>query len=178
MEDAAAVLRRKGLDRIEAKGTTGRTFGKSNFGRTAFGAQFARVAVCEVTGRIRVTHMTSAFAGGKVLNARTARSQLLGGMVWGIGHALLEETVLERHSGGWLNSNLGEAHVPSNADVPELEVLMVEEDDSRGSKLGAKGLGEIGIVGVAAAISNAVLHATGRRLRDLPMTPDKILEVL
>ena len=175
VEDAAALLRRRGLDRMEAKGTTGRTFGKSKFGRVAFGAQFARVAVCEVTGRIRVTHMTSAFAGGKVLNARTARSQLLGGMVWGIGHALLEGTVLERHSGGWLNNNLGEAHVPSNADVPHLEVLLVEEDDRNGSALGAKGLGEIGIVGVAAAISNAVLDATGRRLRHLPMTPDHML---
>ncbi len=174
-EDAAALLRRRGLDRMEAKGTAGRTFGKSKFGRCAFGAQFARVAVSDVTGQIRVTHMTSAFAGGKVLNARTARSQLLGGMVWGIGHALMEETLLDRRSGGWVNSNLGEAHVPSNADIPELEALLVEEDDRNGSALGAKGLGEIGIVGVAAAIGNAVFNATGQRLRHLPMTPDQML---
>ncbi len=178
VEDATTLMLRHGLDRMEATGTTGRRFGKSKFGRCAFGAQFARVAVCDVTGRVRVTHMTSAFAGGKILNARTARSQLLGGMVWGIGHALMEETILERHSGGWLNSNLGEAHVPSNADIPELEVLFVEEDDRKGSELGAKGLGEIGIVGVAAAISNGVFNATGSRLRDLPMTPDQMLRAV
>ena len=160
---------------MEAKGVTGRLFGRSKLARHAFGAQFARVAVCEVTGRIRVTHMTSAFAAGRILNLRTARSQLMGGMVWGIGHALLEESVRERHSGGWLNSNLAEAHVPVNADVPVLDVLIVEEDDSAGSALGAKGLGEIGIVGVAGAISNAILNATGKRLRGLPMTADDVL---
>ncbi len=175
-EDAAELLHRLGRNQIEAKGVAGRLFGKSKFARCAFGAQFARVAVCQITGRVRVTHMTSAFAAGRILNARTARSQLLGGMVWGIGHALLEQSVRERHSGGWLNSNLGEAHVPVNADVPVLEVLMVEEDDSKGSALGAKGLGEIGIVGVAAAISNAVLNATGKRLRRLPMTADDLLQ--
>ncbi len=175
VEDAAALLRRHRLDRVEAKGVAGRMFGRSKFARHAFGAQFARVAVCEITGRIRVTQMTSAFAAGKILNARTARSQLLGGMVWGIGHALMEETVRDCRTGTWVNSNLGEAHVPVNADVPELEAILVEEDDSRGSELGAKGLGEIGIVGVAAAIGNAVFHATGKRIRRLPMTPDLLL---
>ncbi len=174
-EDAATLLRRNGRTQMEVKGVSGRMFGKSKFGRCAFGAQFARVAVCDVTGRVRVTHMTSAFAAGRILNMRTARSQLMGGMVWGIGHALLEESVRERHSGGWLNSNLAEAHVPVNADVPELDVLIVREDDSKGSALGAKGLGEIGIVGVAAAIGNAIFNATGRRLRDLPMTADMLL---
>ncbi len=174
-EDAVELLRRHGLERVEAKAAAGRTFGRSKFARHAFGAQFARVAVCEVTGRIRVTQMTSAFAAGKILNARTARSQLLGGMVWGIGHALMEETIRDRHTGAWVNSNLGEAHVPVNADIPELEAILVEEDDSRGSELGVKGLGEIGIVGVAAAIGNAVFNATGRRIRRLPMTADLLL---
>ncbi len=175
MENATELLKRNGRTQVDVTGVAGRLFGRSKFARHAFGAQFARVAVCEVTGRIRVTHMTSAFAAGRILNMRTARSQLMGGMVWGIGHALLEESVRERHSGGWLNSNLGEAHVPVNADVPMLDVLIVEEDDSAGSALGAKGLGEIGIVGVAGAISNAILNATGKRLRRLPMTSDDLL---
>ncbi len=174
-EDARVLLNRNGRSLMAAKGVAGRLFGRSKLARYAFGAQFVRVAVCEVTGRVRVTHMTSAFAAGRILNVRTARSQLLGGMVWGIGHALLEESVRERHSGGWLNSNLAEAHVPVNADVPVLDVLIVEEDDSRGSALGAKGLGEIGIVGVAGAISNAIFNATGKRLRQLPMTADDLL---
>lgn len=175
VEAATELLRRNGRDRVEAKGVAGRTFGKSKWARFAFGAQFVRVAVSQTTGVVRVTQMTSAFAAGRILNARTARSQLLGGMVWGIGHALMEHSVRERHSGGWLNSNLAEAHVPVNADIADLEAILIDEDDSRGSELGAKGLGEIGIVGVAAAIANAVYNATGRRIRQLPITPDLLL---
>ncbi len=177
-EDASELLRRNSRNKVEARGVAGRLFGRSKYARCAFGAQFTRVAVDESTGRVRVTHMTSAFAGGRILNAKTARSQLLGGMVWGIGHALLEQSVRERHTGAWLNSNLAEAHVPVNADVPELEAILVEEDDSRGSPLGAKGIGEIGVVGVAAAIANAIYNATGRRIRQLPITPDLLLPLL
>lgn len=175
VEPATALLQRRNLDRVETKGISGQLFGRSKWSRFAFGAQFVRVAVSQTTGVVRVTQMTSAFAAGRILNPRTARSQLLGGMVWGIGHALMEQSVRERHSGGWLNSNLAEAHVPVNADVPNLEAILIEEDDSRGSELGAKGLGEIGIVGVAAAIANAVYNATGKRIRQLPITPDHLL---
>ena len=174
-EPATAVLHRKGLASIHAKGISGRLFGKSKYARMAFGAQFARVSVNAVTGSVRVTHMTGAFACGRILNARTARSQLLGGMVWGVGHALLEESVRDTHVGAWVNANLAEAHVPTNADAPEIDVLMVPEDDSRGSELGAKGLGEIGITGAAAAIANAIYDATGRRMRNLPITADQVL---
>lgn len=174
-EPATDVLRRNGLDRVQGRGVSGRLFGRSSYARAAFGAQFARVAVSETTGAVHVTNLTGAFAAGRILNARTARSQLLGGMVWGIGHALMESSVLEINQGGWLNSNLAEAHVPVSADVPAIEALLVAEDDSRGSELGAKGLGEIGITGVAAAIANAIFHATGKRLRHLPITPDAIL---
>jgi xanthine dehydrogenase YagR molybdenum-binding subunit len=174
-DPATAVLARAKLDTLEVKGIAGRTFGKSDYARMAFGAQFARVSVNEFTGSVRVTNMTGAFAGGRILNARTARSQLLGGMVWGVGHALMEESLRDIHSGAWVNANLAEAHVPTNADAPEIEVIMVPEDDSRGSELGAKGLGEIGITGVAAAIANAIHNATGRRLRNLPITPDQVL---
>ncbi|MGI4756406.1 MAG: xanthine dehydrogenase family protein molybdopterin-binding subunit [Janthinobacterium lividum] len=174
--DAAAdVLRRAGKPYLAAKGVSGRLFGRSKYGRMAFGAQFARVAVNSYTGAVRVTHMTGAFTGGRILNARTARSQLLGGMVWGVGHALMEESLRDVHVGAWVNSNLAEAHVPTNADAPEIDIIMVPEDDSRGSDLGAKGLGEIGITGAAAAIANAIANVTGRHLHRLPMTPDLVL---
>jgi xanthine dehydrogenase YagR molybdenum-binding subunit len=176
-DPATAVLARAGLGSLEVKGIAGRNFGKSDYARMAFGAQFARVAVNDATGSVRVTHMTGAFAAGRILNARTARSQLLGGMVWGVGHALMEESLRDIHNGAWVNANLAEAHVPTNADAPEIDVIMVPEDDTRGSELGAKGLGEIGITGVAAAIANAVHNVTGRRQRNLPITPDQVLGI-
>ncbi|AFL87146.1 aerobic-type carbon monoxide dehydrogenase, large subunit CoxL/CutL-like protein [Terriglobus roseus DSM 18391] len=174
-DPATAVLSRAGRESLEVKGIAGRTFGKSDYARMAFGAQFARVAVNEFTGSVRVTHMTGAFAAGRILNARTARSQLLGGMVWGVGHALLEESLRDIRLGAWVNANLAEAHVPTNADAPDIEVIFVPEDDTRGSELGAKGIGEIGITGVSAAIANAIHNATGRRLRNLPITAEQVL---
>lgn len=177
--DAAKKLRKKMTQTQErplsVKGIAGRTFGRSKYGRAAFGAQFVRVAVNHHTGKIRVTHMAGAFAAGRILNPRTARSQFLGGMVMGLGHALMEQTSLDLTHGAWVNANLGEAHVPTNADIPEITIQMIEEDDSRGSDLGAKGIGEIGITGVAAAIANAVYNATGKRIRSLPITLDKVL---
>ena len=104
-----------------------------------------------------------------------AHSQYLGGMIMGLGHALMEQTSLDLTHGAWVNANLGEAHVPVNADIPEIAIHMIEEDDSRGSALGAKGIGELGIVGTAAAIANAIYNATGKRIRSLPITPDKLL---
>ncbi len=175
VDSAVEVLERAGRTEIAVKRISGRLFGKSKYARMAFGAQFARVAVNEVTGSVRVTHMTGAFACGRILNARTSRSQLLGGMIWGVGHALMEETLRDPQVGAWVNANLAEAHVPVNADAPEIDIIMVPEDDSLGSELGAKGLGEIGICGTAAAISNAIYNATGRRLRNLPITADQVL---
>ena len=174
-EPAVDLLKRAGLPSVEAKGITGRLFGKSKYGRMAFGAQFARVAVNDFTGSVRVTHMTGAFACGRILNARTARSQLLGGMIWGVGHALMEESLRDPHIGAWVNANLAEAHVPVHADAPEIDIITVPEDDRLGSELGAKGLGEIGITGASAAIANAIFNATGRRMRDLPITADQVL---
>ncbi len=175
VDSAADVLARAGRSKLSVKGISGRLFGKSKYARMAFGAQFARVAVNEVTGSVRVTHMTGAFACGRILNARTARSQLLGGMVWGVGHALMEGSFRDTRVGAWVNANLAEAHVPVNADAPEIDIIMVPEDDSRGSELGAKGLGEIGICGAAGAIANAIFNATGHRLRNLPITADQVL---
>ncbi len=119
--------------------------------------------------------VSSVIAGGRVLNSKTARSQVMGGIVWGVGVALEEESVIDQNFGRFINHNLAEYHVPVNADIHEIDVIFVEENDSIVNPLGAKGLGEIGIVGVAAAIANAVFHATGKRVRDLPITLDKLL---
>lgn len=139
------------------------------------GAQFVEVKVDEMTGEIRVTRAVGAFAGGKILNEKTARSQLLGGMVWGIGLALLEGTVRDGRDARVVTRDLADYHVPINADVPDLDVIMVPEEDPHVSDVGAKGLGELGITGIGAAIANAVYHATGKRVRDLPITLDKLL---
>src|SRR5207249_12083365 len=122
-----------------------------------------------------VTRVVSSVAAGRILNPTTARSQILGGVVWGIGMALEEESVLDHAFGRFMNHNLAEYHVPVNADVHDIDVIFVEEQDDAVNPLGAKGLGEIGVVGVAAAIANAVFHATGKRVRELPITLDKLL---
>ncbi|GLK76479.1 dehydrogenase [Methylopila jiangsuensis] len=137
-------------------------------------AVFAEVRVDEQLGVVRVTRIVSAIAAGKILNLATARSQILGGVVMGIGMALHEETMWDKALGRVVNANLGEYHMPAHADVQNIDVIFVEEDD-KANPLGVKGLGEIGIVGAAAAIANAVFHATGKRVRDLPITIDKLL---
>ena len=142
---------------------------------SAFGAQFAEVAVDPDLGIVRVRRMVSAFGGGRILNAKTARSQLLGGIVQGIGMALLEETHLDRHIGSYTNVNFGEYLVPTHADIRDIDVILVPEEDPYVNPIGAKGIGEIGIVSVAPAIANAVYHATGKRVRDLPITLEKVM---
>ena len=123
---------------------------------------------------MRLKRLTLAIAAGKILNPKTARSQILGGAVMGIGAALEEESMLDHKLGRFMNHNYGEYHIPVHADVHDIDVIFVEEDD-KANALGIKGLGEIGIVGTAAAIANAVFHATGKRIRDLPITIDKII---
>ncbi|WUN44211.1 molybdopterin-dependent oxidoreductase [Streptomyces sp. NBC_00306] len=140
-----------------------------------FGAQFAEVGVDAELGLIRVRRMTGAFAPGRVLNAKTAHSQLMGGMLWGLGQALLEANYMSPDTGRWVNSNLGEYLVPVNADAPDVDIELVEIEDGIVNPLGVKGVGEIGQVGAAAAIANAVHHATGRRIRKLPITIEDTL---
>jgi xanthine dehydrogenase YagR molybdenum-binding subunit len=112
---------------------------------------------------------------GRLLNAKTGLSQLQGGIVWGVGMALLEESLLDPATGRYVNANLAEYHVPVNADIGTLDVTVVDENDTRFNALGIRGIGEIGITGVAAALANAVYHATGKRVRELPITLDKLL---
>jgi xanthine dehydrogenase YagR molybdenum-binding subunit len=141
----------------------------------AYGAHFAEVWVDADTCEVRVPRMTGVFDIGKVMNAKTARSQLLGGMTWGISMALHEQSVLDPRYGDYASGDLAEYHVSVNADVGEIDVAWIDEDDPYVSPMGAKGAGEIGIVGAAAAVANAVHHATGVRVRDLPITLDKLL---
>jgi xanthine dehydrogenase YagR molybdenum-binding subunit len=141
----------------------------------AFGAQFAMVRVDPDLATVRVVKQVGAFASGRIINARTARSQYLGGMIFGLGMALLEESQPDVRSGRFMNANLGGYLVPVHADVGAMEVVMIEEHDPYVNPIGAKGVGEIGMVGAAAAIANAVFHATGKRIRDLPITIEKIL---
>ncbi|GAB2818559.1 xanthine dehydrogenase family protein molybdopterin-binding subunit [Streptomyces daliensis] len=143
--------------------------------RHSFGAQFAEVAVDVATGEVRVRRMLGIFATGRVVNPLTARNQLAGGMVWGLSMALHEEAVRDAASGGLYGADLAGYHVATHADVPPVEVDWVSDDDPE-DPVGIKGVGEIGIVGAAAAVANAVWHATGVRHRSLPIRPDRVLE--
>ena len=141
----------------------------------AYGAHFVEVRIHRLTREIRVPRMVGAFASGTIVNPLTAHSQYMGGMIWGIGSALLEQTELDRLRARYLNVNLSEYLVAANADVGEVEVIMLPEEDRQVNELGIKGIGEIGIVGVNAAIANAVYHATGRRVRELPIRMEQLL---
>jgi xanthine dehydrogenase YagR molybdenum-binding subunit len=141
----------------------------------AFGAEFVEVRVHRLTREIRVPRMTGAFAAGHIVNPRTARSQYMGGMIWGMASALLEATDVDEKRGRYVNDSLGEYLIAVSADVPTVEVIMVPEEDHEVNSLGVKGIGELGIVGTAAAVANAVHHATGKRVRDLPIVMDKLL---
>ena len=148
---------------------------QSQFGKYTHAAVFVEVKVDAELGNVHVSRVVVGVAAGKILNPKTARSQVLGGVVWGISMALEEESVMDKHYGRFINHDLAEYHVAVNSDVQDIEVIFVEEDDDVVNPLGVKGLGEIGIVGVPAAISNAIYNATGKRLRELPFTLDKLL---
>ena len=174
-ESVADLMARHPKGVIEHLAVTGRTMGHSRYARFSFGAQFARVLVDPDTAHVQVTSYIGAFAGGRAINPMLVRSQLIGGMVWGLGQALIEETVMDPRTGMWTNRNLGEALVPVNADIAEIDALIIEEDDTRGHPLGVKGMGEVGSIGGQAAIGNAIFHATGVRLTDLPFRIDRLL---
>ncbi len=144
--------------------------------RHTHSAVFVEVKVDEELGVVRVTRVVSAVAAGRIINPKTARSQILGGVVMGIGMAMHEETMLDNRLGRFMNHNLAEYHIPAHADIQDIEVIFVDEPDPEVTPLGVKGLGEIGIVGTAGAVANAIFHATGKRVRSLPITIDKLLD--
>jgi xanthine dehydrogenase YagR molybdenum-binding subunit len=143
--------------------------------RYTHSAVFAEARVDEQLGIVRVTRIVDAVVAGRILNPKTARSQVMGGVVFGMGMALHEETLIDHRFGRFMNANLGEYHVPANADVHDIEVIFVDEPDDIITPLGITGVGEIGVVGTAAAIANAIYHATGKRVRDIPITPNKLI---
>ena len=166
-----------GLDRsaVEGSGTASPGEEEHKYGFLSFGAQFCEVRVNEWTGEARVTRFTSVMDVGTVVNQKTARSQVIGGIVFGIGMGLLEATKVDPNSGWIANRNLAEYLVPTNADVPYIDVEFLNIPDTTFNSLGVRGIGEIGIAGVPAAIANAIFNATGTRVRDLPITPESLL---
>jgi xanthine dehydrogenase YagR molybdenum-binding subunit len=171
------AMRHGGVDRVEHEKLA--EFKEDDkHARNTHSAIFAEVKVDEQLGIIRVTRVVNAVAAGRIINTKTAASQIMGSVVWGIGMALHEETLVDHNFGRIMNANIAEYHVPVNADVQDIKIIFVDEPDSTVNPLGIKGVGEIGIVGVAAAIANAVYHATGKRVRDLPITVDKIFPLI
>lgn len=174
-DPAAAIIARAGGKPIEARASEKPGAERQQYAFHSFGAVFAEVHVDAELGTLRVARIVGVYDVGQVLNEKTARSQLMGGMVWGVGTALHENGLLDTRMGRFVNCNFADYHVPVNADIGDLDVLFVGAPDLRFNPLGVRGICEIGITGVPAAIANAVYHATGVRVRDLPITLDKVM---
>jgi xanthine dehydrogenase YagR molybdenum-binding subunit len=176
----ADAMRAAKLDAIEVEETASAgisgMISQMKKSRNTHSAVFVEVKVDEELGVVRVTRVVNSVAAGRIINPKTARSQILGGVVMGIGMALHEETFNDHRIGRFMNHNFAEYHIPVNADIHDIEVIFVDEPDPEVTPLGVKGLGEIGIVGTAAAVANAIYHATGKRVRSLPITIDKLLD--
>ena len=171
-KSTAAIVPEDGL---ECLGEIGENTAAEQWSMHSFGAQFAEVVVNLATGEIRVPRMLGVFAAGRIINPTTARSQMIGGMTMGLSTALHEETVVDAEHGGYVNPDLAAYHIATNADIGEIDVAWVDDEDPHVNRLGAKGIGELGVIATPAAIANAVHDATGLRVRDLPITPDKLL---
>lgn len=170
------LLTRLGQKQVEAIGEWDGKQSTKQYSMHAFGADFAEVAVDPDLGLVRVRRLLGVYSAGRILNSKTARSQVIGGMVWGMSQALLEHTSMDVNFGRYTNANYVEYLVPVHADIPgDIEVEFIDERDRYVNVLGVKGIGELAMVGASAAIANAVYHATGKRIRDLPSTPDKLL---
>jgi xanthine dehydrogenase YagR molybdenum-binding subunit len=174
-ETFAALIARHGNQPIEGTAHAELPKDLDDYSRHSFGAVFAEVNVDPQLGIVRVPRIVAVYDVGKVLNEKTARSQFIGGIVWGISLALQEDTYVDERTGRVANANLADYRVPVNADIGEIDVSAIDIPDPKLDPLGARGIGEIGITGTGAAVANAIFHATGKRVRDLPITPDKLL---
>jgi len=171
----ADIMRRHDLTEITETHESRPSPERAKYASLAHGAQFVEVKVDPDLGHVRVTRAIEVTACGKILNPKASHSQEIGGVVWRIGMALQEATEIDHRFGRIMNPDLQHYHVPVNADIHAIETLFVEEEDRIINPLGVKGMGELGMVGIPAAIANAVFHATGKRVRDLPITPEKVL---
>ena len=174
-DNVAVLLSRLGGAPVVAEGSSKPGDEDKQFSMNSFGAVFAEVHVDRDLGIVRVPRIVGRFGAGRIINAKTAHSQLLGGIVWGLGMALTEESVLDPRSGRFVNANLAEYHVMVNADIADIDLAFVDEVDPHVNSLGAKGLGEVSMTGVTGAVANAIFNATGKRIRDLPITLDKLI---
>jgi xanthine dehydrogenase YagR molybdenum-binding subunit len=174
-ESYASIMQRAGKEYLEAEGKSGPPLEILKYAMASYGAQFCEVRVHEDTGETRISRWVGAFDIGRVINPKMVTSQLRGGIIMGIGMALQEETVLDERRGRIVTRSLAEYHVPVHLDIPQdFEIILLDHPDPH-APLGARGVGEIGITGAPAAVANAIFHATGKRIRDLPITLDKLL---
>ncbi|MGA0602122.1 xanthine dehydrogenase family protein molybdopterin-binding subunit [Caulobacter sp. KR2-114] len=174
-ETLAALVARLAPAGVTVEGASSPAPDARNFAQHAYGATFVEVAVSDVTGEVRIRRMLGAFACGRILNAKTARSQITGGMIWGVGTALHEVNKVDTRYGSFIGQDLGGYLIPAHADIVDIDAYFLPEVDDKANPLGIKGVGEVGICGVGAAVANAVYNACGVRLRDYPLTPDKLL---
>ena len=168
-EAVSDAMARYPKDEIAHHAKTGRTFGRSKTAKASFGAVFVEISVDPITMHLTVERMVGAFACGRIIEPMIARNQIAGGMIWGMGQALFEETRVDPTTGKWVNGNLAEALISTHADIPDIDVIFIDEDDTASHPLGMKGLAEVGVVGPAPAIANAFFDATGKRLYSLPL---------
>jgi xanthine dehydrogenase YagR molybdenum-binding subunit len=171
------ILKRAGRESLDVQTEFKAADENKKMAFQSFGAHFCEVRIDPLLPRVQVSRVVSVMNCGRIVTAKPARSQIIGGVVMGIGMALLEETAYDPQTGLPVIRNLADYHVPTNADIPQIDVEFVGEPDFAFNPIGARGMGEIGITGIAAAVANAVYHATGKRVRDLPITPDKLLDI-
>ena len=169
------ILKQNNLPEIEVTKDSQGGDERTKYSMYSFSVHFVQVAVHPLTGVVRVRKAVTVADAGKIVNRKMAGSQMIGGVVGGIGMALMEEGVFDHRYGRYVNNNLADYHVPVHADVPHVEALFIDKKDPYINPMGTKGLGEIAIIGFAAAVANAVYHATGKRIRKLPITPDKLI---
>jgi xanthine dehydrogenase YagR molybdenum-binding subunit len=172
---AAALMISENLTSFETRVDAKPPANVEEYSSHSFNANFAEVWVDELTGMVRVPRFVAVTAAGNILNPKTSRSQIIGGVIWGIGMALTEEAIVEPTHGNFITRSFADYHIPANLDIGEIETIFVNEEDRVVNKMGVKGIGEVGIVGVAGAVANAIFNATGKRVRELPITPDKLL---